>query len=86
MGWQQITRNRRTKNYKMDTIKFKTNIKCGGCIDTVSPHLNALTAVQEWTVDTNVPEKILTVKGDTRTITPQVIAALEKAGYTAELL
>jgi copper chaperone len=86
MGWQQITRNRTLKNYKMDTIKFKTNIKCGGCIDTVSPHLNALPAVEEWTVDTNVPEKILTVKGDATAITPQVIAALEKAGFSAELL
>lgn len=70
----------------MDTIQFKTNIKCGGCIDTVTPHLNALTAVEEWTVDTNVPEKILTVKGDAAAITPQVIAALQKAGYSAEVI
>lgn len=70
----------------MDTIKFITNIKCGGCIDTVSPHLNALAAVEEWTVDTSVPEKILTVKGDAAAITPEVIAALKKAGYSAEVI
>lgn len=68
----------------METIKFKTNIKCGGCIDTVSPHLNALPGLSEWSVDTNVPEKVLTVTGDAAA--QQIIDTLQKAGYTAELI
>lgn len=70
----------------METIKFKTNIKCGSCIATVTPHLNALTAVDEWEVDTNVADKILTVKGASGSFTQDVVATLEKAGFKAELI
>lgn len=70
----------------MKTLKFKTNIKCGGCIETVTPHLDAVNGLDQWTVDTNVPEKILTVTGSTDTLTDEVIETLKKAGYQAELL
>lgn len=70
----------------METLKFKTNIKCGGCIATVTPHLNALPGLDEWAVDTNVPEKILTVTGSTATLTEEVVETLKKAGYEAELI
>ena len=26
----------------METLKFKTNINCGGCVKSVTPHLNQL--------------------------------------------
>lgn len=70
----------------METIKFKTNIKCGGCIATVTPHLNALTAVDQWEVDTNVADKILTVKVTADSVAQQVVDSLEKAGFKAELI
>ena len=47
----------------MDTLKFKTNIKCGGCIATVTPFLNDQKEISSWTVDTNSAEKLLTVQG-----------------------
>lgn len=70
----------------METLKFKTNIKCGGCIATVTPHLNALPGLDEWAVDINVPEKTLTVSGSTATLTEEVVETLKKAGYEAELI
>lgn len=70
----------------METIKFKTNIKCGSCIATVTPHLNALTGVDEWAVDTNVADKVLTVKGSSDRLAQQVVDTLEKAGFKAELV
>jgi copper chaperone len=70
----------------MDTIKFKTNIKCGGCIATVTPHLDSLTEVSTWTVDTNTADKILTVEGSPAVTAQQIIATLEKAGFKAELI
>jgi copper chaperone len=70
----------------METLKFKTNIKCGGCIATVTPHLNGLAGVNQWEVDTNVADKVLTVKGEAETLTAQVVEALEKAGFKAELI
>ena len=70
----------------METLKFKTNIKCGACIATVSPHLNALPGLDEWAVDINTPEKTLTVSGSTGTLIQEVVETLKKAGYDAELI
>ncbi|CAM3933164.1 Copper chaperone CopZ [Pedobacter westerhofensis] len=70
----------------MKTLKFKTNIKCGGCIETVTPHLDAVDGLEKWTVDTNVAEKILTVTGTRDNLTDEVIETLKKAGYQAELI
>lgn len=70
----------------METLKFKTNIKCGGCIATVTPHLNALPALKEWEVDTNAADKVLTVKGESADLSEQIVQTLEKAGYKAELI
>lgn len=70
----------------METLKFKTNIKCGGCIAAVSPHLNNIPEIARWEVDTDNPEKILSI-ATTAPLDPQrVISTLEKAGYVAKAL
>ncbi len=69
----------------MDTLKFKTNINCGGCIKAVTPHLNKAEGVKSWRVDTNNPEKILTVEAD-GTDAQAVKQVLEKAGFKAEAI
>ncbi|MNE83747.1 hypothetical protein D3C80_1805890 [compost metagenome] len=66
----------------MKTLKFKTNIKCSGCIATVTPKLNAL-AVENWEVDLNNPEKVLSVNGENISA-EQVEEALAEVGYKAE--
>ena len=68
----------------MKTLKFKTNIKCGGCIATVTPHLNNLSDVEGWEVDTENPDKILTIKGKDGINDQEVVNTLAKAGYKAE--
>lgn len=70
----------------MDTLKFKTNINCSGCITTVTPVLDTLIGVEKWEVDTNNPDKILTVEVDSRLKADQVVAALKAKGYSAEPL
>ncbi|SKC85417.1 heavy-metal-associated domain-containing protein [Ohtaekwangia koreensis] len=66
----------------MEAIKFKTNIKCSGCVEKVTPHLDAAVGEQNWEVDLNDPAKVLTVTADTNEA--KVKEALEKAGYKAE--
>lgn len=67
----------------METLQFKTNINCGGCIAKVTPFLNQLEDVEDWRVDTNNPDKILTVSGED--ITPDLIeSTVQKAGFTIE--
>ena len=67
----------------METLKFKTNIKCGGCITAVTPFLNKLTAIKTWEVDTVNPDKILTVKSENLS-SAEVISKIKEAGYSAE--
>lgn len=67
----------------MNTLKFKTNINCGGCIKSVTPHLNELDNIDSWKVDIENPDKILEVKlesGDEKT----VIEAVSNAGFKIE--
>ncbi len=67
----------------METLKFKTNIKCGGCIAAVTPILNNIPEISKWEVDIENPEKTLTIQADEQLEVATVVDALEKAGYTA---
>jgi copper chaperone CopZ len=66
----------------METMKFKTNIKCSGCVAAVTPFLNDAVGDSNWKVDTNDPSKVLTVAGQNDK--EKVIQAVKKAGYQAE--
>jgi copper chaperone len=69
----------------METLKFKTNVNCGGCIATVTPYLNQLKGIVKWSVDTANPLKILTV--ETEDLSPEKISeVLKEAGYKADLM
>ena len=46
----------------MEKLKFKTNINCSGCIAAVTPHLDKAEGIKNWEVDTNNPDKVLTVE------------------------
>lgn len=70
----------------METYKFKTNIKCGNCIATVTPFLNGISDIQDWSVDTKNPDKTLTVTATDELDTTQVISELNKAGYQAKTI
>ena len=67
----------------MKTLKFKTNIKCGGCIAAVTPSLSQLEGIEKWEVDTANPDKILSVETE-KVTADEIKQAVEKAGYKAE--
>ena len=67
----------------METIQFKTNIKCAGCIAKVTPALNETAGENNWKVDTENPDKILTIPAGRHTES-EIKAAVEKAGFKAE--
>jgi copper chaperone len=69
----------------MKTLKFKTNINCGGCVSKVTPFLNKQEGVKSWEVDTANPDKILTIKSDGAT-EEDVKATLQKVGFKANLI
>jgi copper chaperone len=43
-------------------MKFKTNIKCDGCIAAVTPVLDQAVGKGKWQVDLINPERVLTVE------------------------
>lgn len=67
----------------METLKLKTNINCSGCVAKVTPSLNETVGENNWEVDTQNPNKILTVSG-TEVNKNEVIRAVQKAGFKAE--
>jgi len=70
----------------METLKFKTNIKCSGCIAAITPVLDSLKGVANWGVDTTNPDKILTLKVEEGPSASEVISALKTKGYSAETI
>lgn len=67
----------------METLKFKTNIKCSGCVAQVTPGLNNTVGERNWNVDVQNPDKILTVVAD-GVDSNTVLEAISKAGFKAE--
>ncbi len=67
----------------MEVLKFKTNIKCSGCVAQVTDALNATAGTATWEVDVTSPEKLLTIV-DSKATENDIIASVKAAGFTAE--
>ena len=67
------------------TLKFKTNINCGGCVAKVTPYLNDANGICHWDVDTANTNKILSVHSEGIT-EEEVIQKVQEAGFSIELL
>jgi len=70
----------------METLQFKTNIKCGGCVAKVTPALDETAGTDGWKVDTASADKILTVSSDRGLTAEQVIQAVQQSGFLATKL
>lgn len=66
----------------MTKLKFKTNLRCNGCINAVKPHLEKLN-ITNWYVDLKSKDTPVTVEGENINA-EDVKNAFEAAGYTAE--
>ena len=67
------------------TLKFKTNINCGGCVAKVTPFLNDADGICHWEVDTANKDKILSVHSEGIT-EQEVMKKVQKAVFKIELL
>ncbi|SET36151.1 heavy-metal-associated domain-containing protein [Hymenobacter actinosclerus] len=65
----------------MNTLQFNTTINCANCVRAITPVLNGEKAISSWQVDTDNPNKVLTVSGDLSA--EQVVALVEEAGFEA---
>jgi copper chaperone len=62
----------------MATLRFKTDLKCNGCIQKITPFLSKIKQIKEWKVDLNLLHSTLIVEGD------ELVSAVNQAGYKAE--
>lgn len=67
------------------TRQFKTNLNCSNCVGKVTADLNEAVGEGQWTVDTSVNDKILTVKNETVSA-EEIVKIIKKKGFKAESL
>ncbi len=68
----------------MEKLSFKTNINCNNCVAKVKPFLNQIENIENWQVDINNADKILSVSGEEELKAEEVIEAVQKAGFSIE--
>ena len=73
------------KKEGLQTLKFKTNINCGGCVAKVTTPLNGIEGISYWEVDTSNKDKILTVEVD-EVQAAEIINIVEDIGFDIEII
>ena len=66
----------------MEELKFKTNIKCTGCLAKVAPVLNEAIGQNNWEVDLEAPTKTLKITANASET--DVLLAVRGVGFEAE--
>lgn len=69
----------------MKTLKFKTTVKCAGCVDNIKSDFNNNENIDSWDVDIKNDMKILTVTGENIT-EEEIENLLKKSGYKGEII
>lgn len=65
----------------MKTFKFKTSLKCNGCVQNIKPYLENKQEIVSWKVDLNHPDKILEVSAENISEN-DIIKQLTPSGYS----
>jgi copper chaperone len=70
----------------MESIKFKTTLKCNGCIAAVKPALDAIDGLVKWEIDLSTPDRILTTEVSSADVKDKIVSAFKAVGYEAVIL
>jgi len=62
---------------------FKTTLNCGACVSKVTPGLKRIAGLENWSVDTNDPDKRLTVSISDSAVVAEIVAVVRQAGFDA---
>ena len=71
----------------MQTLRFKSSLKCNGCVNAIKPGMDAINGIKRWRVFLDVQDKTIEVDlGDSNSeeIAKTVTEAVTKAGYKIE--
>jgi copper chaperone len=64
----------------MEILRFKTNLKCSGCISAITHGLEKIEGIGKWNVDLSSPDRILEINSPSEKAT-EILEAVKKAGY-----
>ena len=67
----------------MGLLRFKTNLKCNGCIAAVKTSLDDISEISKWEVDLTTPDRLLSVETESENVAEKITSAFKKAGYEA---
>ena len=65
-----------------NTMKFKTNLSCNGCVASLRPKMQEEKKIESWEMDLENEDKILTVHGDLTA--SEVLEILDGVGFKGE--
>ena len=71
----------------MKTLRFKTNLKCAGCMYAIKPYMDQIEGIRSWDVNLKSSKKIVKVKtdaSDSEEVRQAIEKGISEAGYTAE--
>jgi len=70
----------------MKTLRFKSSLKCNGCVNAIKPAMEAIDDVKSWRVFLDVSDKIIEIEteGSEEKVSKEVQEAVTKAGYRIE--
>jgi copper chaperone len=64
----------------MENLRFKTSLKCNGCVNAITPGMQSISSIESWKVDLENPDKLLEIEASSD-VTEEVLTAVKKAGY-----
>lgn len=64
----------------MNTLKLKTDLRCGACVQGITPLMDAEPGIRKWNADVVSPDKVITVEGDGITAA-RIDSLLNQKGY-----
>jgi len=73
----------------MQTLKFKTSLKCNGCVNAIKPSIDTIKEIKSWRVFLDVQDKTLEVDFENSSESEMINAvkdAVRNTGYTIEEL
>jgi copper chaperone CopZ len=66
-----------------NSLQFRTNINCSGCVAQVSPFLDNAEGIDKWEVDVKSPERLLTVDANGISAS-EIMQKVNEAGFNIE--
>ncbi len=67
----------------MTSYKFKTSLKCNGCVAAIKPGMEAINGIEKWTVNLGNPGSELQVEGKPG-LEQTIVNTVQSAGYKIE--